>query len=125
MDRDTLGQIVRSAWVSWASEQPDPKPSWLVPWDELSEPDKEADRRIGETVAESVRRDMAATGFSAFVTAGGLDLEECITKLEERNQCLNQHLSATLRLLVRIRLETGSPEDLRQVLKLLKEIEGE
>lgn len=50
-DRDTLGRFVREAWVRWAKTQPDPKPSWLAPYDDLSEPDKEADRQIGEAVA--------------------------------------------------------------------------
>lgn len=46
--REDLGKMVRDEWVAWAKEQPNPKPSWLVPWDGLSEPDKEVDRRIGE-----------------------------------------------------------------------------
>ena len=46
-DRDTLGRFVREAWVRWAETQPAPKPSWLVPYDDLAEPDKEADRRTG------------------------------------------------------------------------------
>jgi hypothetical protein len=50
-DRDTLGRFVREAWVRWAQTQPDPKPSWLVAYDELPEADKEADRQIGEAVA--------------------------------------------------------------------------
>lgn len=50
-DRDTLGRLVREAWVRWAQAQPAPKPSWLVPYNELSEPDKEADRQIGEAIA--------------------------------------------------------------------------
>lgn len=50
-DRDTLGRFVREAWVRWAETQPSPKPSWLAPYDELSEPDKEADRQIGEALA--------------------------------------------------------------------------
>jgi hypothetical protein len=50
-DRDTLGRMVREAWVRWAETQSAPKPSWLVPYDELAEPDKEADRQIGEAVA--------------------------------------------------------------------------
>ncbi len=50
-DRDQLGRFVREAWVRWAETRPNPKPSWLVPYDDLSEPDKEADRQIGETVA--------------------------------------------------------------------------
>lgn len=50
-DRDVLGRMVREAWVRWAQTQPNPKPSWLVPYDELAEPDKEADRQIGEAIA--------------------------------------------------------------------------
>ena len=46
--REALGEMVREEWIAWAKEQPDPKPSWLVPWDGLAEPDKEVDRRIGE-----------------------------------------------------------------------------
>ncbi len=45
--RDKLGRRVREVWILWAKGQPNPKPSWLVPYDELSEPDKEADRCIG------------------------------------------------------------------------------
>lgn len=47
MDIEKLGMRVRQIWVAWAKEQPDAKPSWLVPWDELPERDKEVDRRIG------------------------------------------------------------------------------
>ena len=50
-DREMLGRLVRHAWVRWAQEQPDPKPSWLVPWAELDEGQREVDRRIGEAVA--------------------------------------------------------------------------
>lgn len=48
--RDVLGQRVREVWVAWAHEQPAPKPSWLLPWEGLSEPDREVDRRIGEAL---------------------------------------------------------------------------
>lgn len=47
-DRERLGRIVREVWIAWAKEQPNPKASWLVPWEGLSEPDKEVDRRIGD-----------------------------------------------------------------------------
>lgn len=46
--RELLGKRVRSVWVQWARTQPNPKPSWLVPWDRLGEPDREVDRLIGE-----------------------------------------------------------------------------
>lgn len=49
--RDELGRMVREAWVRWALTQQNPKSSWLEPYDSLSEPDKEADRQIGEAVA--------------------------------------------------------------------------
>jgi hypothetical protein len=48
--RDALGQHVRAVWIAWAREQPNPKPSWLVPWSGLSEPDREVDRMIGEAL---------------------------------------------------------------------------
>lgn len=47
-ERDRLGRLVRELWISWAEMQPNPKPSWLVPYDDLGECDKEADRVIGE-----------------------------------------------------------------------------
>ena len=49
--RDELGRMVREAWVRWAQTQPNPKPTWLVPYEGLDEPDKEADRQIGEAIA--------------------------------------------------------------------------
>lgn len=51
LDREALGRVVREVWIAWAQEQLTPKASWLVPWEGLSEPDKEVDRRIGETLA--------------------------------------------------------------------------
>jgi len=49
--REYLGRIVRLAWVQYCQEAGDTKPSHLAPWEELSEWDKEADRRIGIAVA--------------------------------------------------------------------------
>jgi hypothetical protein len=57
-NRESLGRLVREVWIEWAKEQPNPKPSWLLPWDELSEPDREVDRRIGEHLA-AVRCDFS------------------------------------------------------------------
>ncbi len=59
--RDNLGRVVREAWVNWAKTQTYCKDSWLVPWNDLSENDREADRQIGEAVADYVvssRRDL-------------------------------------------------------------------
>jgi hypothetical protein len=50
-DHEMLGRTVREEFMKWANEQPNPKPSWLVPWDELSEAEKEVDRRIGRRLA--------------------------------------------------------------------------
>lgn len=56
INREQLGELVRLAWIEWTLEQPEPKPSWLVPWAELPEADKEADRRIGEFVANVLNK---------------------------------------------------------------------
>ena len=50
--RNALGKMVRELWVSWAKEHPSPKPSWLEPYENLSEVEKEADRQIGEGLLE-------------------------------------------------------------------------
>lgn len=48
MTRDQLGKIVRTEWLAWVAEQPDPSPWWRLTWDESSEEAREVDRRIGE-----------------------------------------------------------------------------
>ena len=53
--REDLGRLVRETWIAWAREQPDPKPSWLVPFDDLDEGQREVDMRIGEAVAAAER----------------------------------------------------------------------
>ena len=49
--REALGWLVRHVWLTWAHEQENPKPSWLVAWNDLDEDSKEVDRRIGERLA--------------------------------------------------------------------------
>lgn len=46
--REWLGREVRNQWEQWAREQSNPKVSWTVPWDKLTEPEREVDRRIGD-----------------------------------------------------------------------------
>lgn len=48
--REQLGAEVRRVWIGWAREQPSPKPSWLVPYAQLSPEDQEADMRIGQVL---------------------------------------------------------------------------
>lgn len=55
VNREFLGKLVRMEWVKWAREQPTPKQSWLLPWDELTEPEREVDRRIGESIWKFAR----------------------------------------------------------------------
>lgn len=54
----TLGRVVRQAWVEWAETQPDPKPSWLVSYDQLSDADKQADMKIGCAVVAFIRGEL-------------------------------------------------------------------
>jgi len=71
-DREYLAREVRVAWVRWAEQQANPKPSWLVPYDGLSEPDKEADRQIGEHIQSIV---LAALSSSPPAQAGAVAVD--------------------------------------------------
>lgn len=51
MNGDTLGRIVREAWIRYCLETGDTKASHIAPWESLSAWDKEADRRIALAVA--------------------------------------------------------------------------
>ena len=51
-EREFFGSVVRGVWVEWAKQQPNPKPSWLVPWSDLDEGQREVDMRIAEKVKE-------------------------------------------------------------------------
>lgn len=50
-DRDVLGRMTREAWVRWAESHQQPSASWLVPYENLDETEKEANRQMGENVA--------------------------------------------------------------------------
>ena len=94
-DRDAGGRVVREAWVRWALTQPDPKPSWLVPYDDLSEPDKEADRQIFEACAgRAPSADGVPAAWREFVTAcantGGVEV--CGNRLSARAKSLLEPL---------------------------------
>jgi hypothetical protein len=52
---ESMGKLVRDTWIQWAKSQTDvdKHPSWLVPWDDLPERDKEVDRRIAKRLFEA------------------------------------------------------------------------
>jgi hypothetical protein len=50
---DDLGKLVRDTWIEWAKEQSNPKASWIVPYEGLSQPDKVADIRTGTADEEA------------------------------------------------------------------------
>lgn len=78
-DREMLGREVRAVWIEWAREQPSPKASWLEPWERLSEPDREVDRRIGERLVSVPRaeRDEARAHVRAML-AGHLSPSDAV-----------------------------------------------
>lgn len=62
--RERWGRVVRQAWVGYCVANGDTKPSHIAPWEELSEFDREADRVIGETMAEEIIRELFGPGAS-------------------------------------------------------------
>ena len=62
-DRETIGRIVRDAWIQWAKDiAKDPKPGWVAPWEEMSEEDREADMCIGEAVLAWIKAETEIGG---------------------------------------------------------------
>ena len=59
MNTEKLGMIVRETWVKWAREQPVIREHWTDLWDQLSEPNKEVDRRIGAAIYAQAIQDAA------------------------------------------------------------------
>ena len=59
LNRDTLGKIVREAWVDWARQNPKLKdrlkPEYLVHFDDLDEDDRECNRLIGEAILKAIK----------------------------------------------------------------------
>lgn len=82
-DREFLGRIVRMEWVAWAKEQPSPKSSWLLPWEELTESEREVDRRIGERLW----RMFAGALYAAPQPAQADEALTCSDAREERVGC--------------------------------------
>lgn len=59
---ETLGMIVRDAWVSWAKRQANPKPEWLDPWEKLPAEIQEVDRLIGIAIKRRVLAVLVVSG---------------------------------------------------------------
>jgi len=85
-NREALGRLVREVWVTWAREQPDPKPHHLDPWERLDEGGKEVDRRIGEAVAKR-----------ALATPSPTPEPECFARWREH--CTRLNLGEWLRMM--------------------------
>ena len=72
LDREALGRRVRTLWVDFARQQPNPKPHHVAPWEDLDEPNREVDRIIGETLTrEAVEWAFAAVMAVPYANAVG------------------------------------------------------
>ena len=91
-ERETLGRLVRAVWIVWANEQPSPKPGWLTPWEGMSEPERDVDRRIGAAIrafdAEHARRLDVEAGASAALAALTEERDAAIQALQLRDDAL-------------------------------------
>lgn len=122
--RDNLGRLVREAWVRWAETQDMAKPSWLLPYDELDENEKEADRQIGEALARSVLAELYPSDYAraASLDNGAVDLLALAAQMKnklflsrykgrggwhDKAECSNADLSRMLREHV----DKGDPVD--------------
>jgi hypothetical protein len=104
--RETLGRIVREAWVKWATQRraeghevPD---HHLDPWEALSEPNQEVDRQIGVAVAAS-----ALEGFAGAILRGPDDAHRIQTALGLGEQ--DYDVEAQIREIQELRRRAGLP----------------
>lgn len=59
MTKEELGRLVRKAWVLWAyNHNKNPKPEWLLPYDEIAPHERVAADCMGMEVALAVRDDL-------------------------------------------------------------------
>ena len=79
---EQLGEQVRQTWVEWAREQPDPKASWLVPWEALDGSQRDVDMRIGQAVANLYRSILARQRHALIETIDALILHERATRAD-------------------------------------------
>lgn len=128
-ERERLGRLVRELWVSWAEKQPNPKPSWLVPFEDLSEQDKEADRVIGyglflefnaEMTGERLEHERLRQQFSLVQSlAEAMSRSGCADRCKAGNQILDA---------MRGEFSTSIPEHLRldmeKTLRIAKRLEA-
>lgn len=124
LDAEQLGQIVRDTWVKWAAEQPDPKPSWLTPWSELDDGQREVDMRIGEAIADAERNrllngpvswiepDPDQPGYNRGVTSIDAMIAQAVAAERERIRQLAESRAVTL---IRPGLGLGHDEGVRVV----------
>lgn len=92
-DGDALGRHVRRVWVQWAHEQDDPKPTWPVGWDDLPEPDRDVDRRIGQALfTRGVRHAQAHARTTAQAVGAPMTSQEMteIAKAFERDKWVGE-----------------------------------
>lgn len=98
--RETLARLVRETWVATVRDLiPDPKPSWVAPYDELDEFQREADARIGEAVAGPLLAELehaksAAAGSHEGVRLWMLDCGNLVQKHRERAGAAEAKLAA-------------------------------
>lgn len=85
-DREPYGRLVRETWVAWAKEQPDPKPSWLVPWKDLDNGQREVDMRIGSAVAARAVHDagLEADRMRVHLLAFAAERDRTVRELKRR-----------------------------------------
>lgn len=115
--REFLGRLVRQVWVEWAREQPDPKASWLQPWEALTEPEREVDRRIGERVAS-----VAAPLWSDDVAALRADVDRlngAETELRHALRTIAGHVGGVVALGASTEMHCAVADEVRLVVERL------
>lgn len=114
--REARGRRVREVWITWARAQPEPKVSWLVPWEELDEPQREVDCRIGSALwGDGFAEGMEAGFASAAAVRATRDAE--VAALAAAAKALLADVDITIDLYSVVLDKTSAFEALRAALR--------
>ena len=118
--RERLGRVVRTAWIDWAVNQLHPKPSWLLPWESLTEPEREVDRKIADEVVAAYLKDHNSVITFAVAAEGVAQSVDSLIQLAYERRVLVQKVNRLSKAIITHRQKTIEYRGRRKLRSLME-----